>query len=171
MRFFNSIQKNLSFADVVACIKYFIKGNPDCEYRIAVGTDSQVKGKYICFATGIHIHRVGQGAWCCINKRMEINRCKCFKDKILKETFITCEMSNLLNESLADALWDFTAKYRNFGCRLEAHIDIGTNGESRKLIREMTGYFEGMGVVAKIKPEAFVASSYANRYSKNTGVG
>lgn len=171
MRFFNSIQKNLSFADVIACIKYFIKTNPDCEYRIAIGTDSQVKGKYICFATGIHIHRVGQGAWCCINKHIEINRCKCLKDKISRETLITYEMANLMNESIADALWDFTVKYNNFNCRLEAHIDIGTNGETRKLIREMTGYFEGMGVEAKIKPEAFVASSYANRHSKEIRVG
>ncbi len=48
MRFFNSMQKNMSFADVVASIKYFIKANPDSEYRLAIGTDSQVKGKYTC---------------------------------------------------------------------------------------------------------------------------
>lgn len=171
VRFFNSMQKNLSFADVVACIKYFIKANPDCEYRIAIGTDSQVKGRYICFATGIHVHRIGQGAWCCISKRMEINRCISIRDKIGKETLITYEIAHLLHESLSDALCDFSMKNRNFGCRLEAHIDIGTNGETRKLVREMTGYFEGMGVEAKIKPEAFVASSYANRHSKCNKVG
>ena len=139
MRFFNSIQENLSFADVVACIKYFIKADPDGEYRIAVGTDSQVKGKYTSFATGIHVHRVGQGTWCCISKRMENKRYNNLKDKISKETAITYEMAYMLNESLIDALYGFTAKYKNFDCKLEAHIDIGTKGETRKLIREKVG--------------------------------
>ncbi len=170
MRFFNSMQKNMSFADVVESIKYFIKANPDCQYRLAVGTDSQVKGKYTCFATGIHIHRVGQGAWCCISKIIENKRYRNLKEKISKETFITYEVVSMLNECLIDVMCDFAVEYQNFDCRLEAHIDVGTKGETRKLIREMVGYFEGMGVDAVIKPDSFVASSYANRYSKNIKV-
>ena len=166
MKFFNSMQKNMSLADVIASIKYFIKADPDSRYRLAVGTDSQVKGRYTCFATGIHIHRVGQGAWCCISKRLENKRYKNLEEKIGKETSITYEVANTLNEQLMDALCDFAVKYKNFDCKLEAHIDVGTKGETRKLIREMVGYFEGMGIDAKIKPDSFVASSYANRYSK-----
>ena len=157
----------MSLADVIASIKYFIRSNPDCKYRLAVGTDSQVKGRYTCFATGIHIHRVGQGAWCCISKRIEYKRYRDLAEKISKETLMTYEIANMLNEQLMDALCDFTVKYKNFDCRLEAHIDVGTKGETRKLVREMVGYFEGMGIDAKIKPDSFVASSYANRYSKN----
>ena len=160
----------MSFADVVESIKYFIKANPDCQYRLAVGTDSQVKGKYTCFATGIHIHRVGQGAWCCISKIIENKRYRNLKEKISKETFITYEVVSMLNECLIDVMCDFAVEYQNFDCRLEAHIDVGTKGETRKLIREMVGYFEGMGVDAVIKPDSFVASSYANRYSKNIKV-
>ena len=170
MRFFNSMQKNMSFADVVASIKYFIKANPDSEYRLAIGTDSQVKGKYTCFATGIHVHRIGHGAWCCVSKRVENKRYKNLKEKISKETSITYEIAYMLNEQLIDTLCNFTVEYKNFDCKLEAHIDVGTKGETRKLIREMVGYFEGMGIDAKIKPDSFVASSYANRYSKNIKV-
>lgn len=167
MRFFNSVQKNMSFTDVIASIKYFIKANPDSEYRIAVGTDSQVRGRYTCFAVGIHIHRVGQGAWCCVSKTLENKRYKNLRDKISRETAITYEVAYLLNEQLIDALCDFAVKYKNFDCKLEAHIDVGTKGETRTLIREMVGYFQGMGIDAKIKPDSFVASSYANRHSKN----
>ncbi len=170
MRFYNSMQKNMSFADVVASIKYFIKANPDCQYRIAVGTDSQVKGRYTCFATGIHVHRVGQGAWCCVSKVIENKRYVNLKEKISKETLMTYELVYILNEQLMDAMYDFTVKYKNFDCKLEAHIDVGTKGETRKLIREMVGYFEGIGIDAKIKPDSFVASSYANRYSKKIKV-
>ncbi|HOV28201.1 MAG TPA: ribonuclease H-like YkuK family protein [Pseudobacteroides sp.] len=171
MRFFNSTQKNMSFSDVVASIKYFIRINPDNKFRIAIGTDSQVKGMNTCFATGIHIHMIGRGAWCCISKRLENKAYKNLKEKISRETLFTYEIANMLNEQLTDSLEDFSAKYRNFECNIEAHIDIGTNGETRKFIREMVGYFEGSGINAKIKPESFVASSYANRYSKTFKVG
>lgn len=170
MRFFNSMQKNMSFADVIASIKYFVKANPDSKYRLAVGTDSQVKGRYTCFATGIHIHRVGQGAWCCVSKMVENKQYKNLKEKISKETSITYELAYMLNEQLMDALCDLAVKNKNFDCKLEAHIDVGTRGETRKLIREMVGYFEGSGIDAKIKPDSFVASSYANRYSKNVSM-
>lgn len=167
MRFFNSTQMNMSFSDVVTNIKYFIKANPDSKFRLAVGTDSQVKGKYTCFATGIHIHRIGQGAWCCVSKMVENKRYRNLQEKISKETAITYEIAHMLNEQLIDALCDFTVKYKNFDCKFEAHIDVGTKGETRKLIREMVGYFLGMGIDTKIKPDSFVASSYANKYSKN----
>lgn len=160
----------MSFADVIASIKYFVKANPDSKYRLAVGTDSQVKGRYTCFATGIHIHRVGQGAWCCVSKMVENKQYKNLKEKISKETSITYELAYMLNEQLMDALCDLAVKNKNFDCKLEAHIDVGTRGETRKLIREMVGYFEGSGIDAKIKPDSFVASSYANRYSKNVSM-
>lgn len=169
MRFFNTIQKNMSFPDVLASIRYFIMINPDCSFKLAVGTDSQTKGRQTCFATGIHIHRIGQGAWCCISKRLETKGHMSLEEKISRETGLTYEMVNMLNEQLADIFCGFADKYKNFDCRLEAHIDIGTKGESRKLVREMTGYFEGSGINAKIKPEAYVASSYASRYSINAG--
>lgn len=161
----------MSFADVIASIKYFIKANPDCMYRLAVGTDSQVKGKHICFATGIHIHRIGRGAWCCVSKRIESKRYISLKEKISRETSMTYEIAYMLSEQLFDAIYDFSTEYKNFDCKLEAHIDIGTKGETRMLIREMVGYFEGSGIAAKIKPDAFVASSYANRHSKSIKVG
>ncbi len=170
MRFFNTVQKNMSFVDVIASIKYFIRLDPDCKYKLAVGTDSQVNGKIICFATGIYIHREGRGAWGCVCKRIQNRQYVNLREKIAKETSLTYEMVNMLNQEMMTSLYDFAARYENFDCRLEAHIDVGTKGETRKLIKEMVGYFEGMSVDAKIKPEAFVASSYANRYSHDARV-
>lgn len=166
MSYFNSTQKNMSFEDVLENIVRFIKASPDNRYRLAVGTDSQVKGRYTCFATGIHIHRIGQGAWCCVEKRIELKRYTSLKEKISMETLITYDVVFRLNEHLIYTLCELTENYKNFEFRLEAHIDIGTRGETRKLIREMVGYFESIGIDAKIKPDSFVASSYANRFSK-----
>jgi predicted RNase H-related nuclease YkuK (DUF458 family) len=160
------MKRNMSFADVVDSIEYFITVDPDSKYRIAVGTDSQVRGKYTCFATGIHIHRVGQGAWCCVSKNIENKIYNNLREKISRETLITYEVAYILNELLVGFLCEYVEKYKNFDCKLEAHIDVGTKGETRKLIREMVGYFQGLNIDAKIKPDSFVASSYADRYSK-----
>jgi len=167
MKFFNSSQRDMDIVTVAKMIKNFIAQNPNQNYRLAVGTDSQVRGNCTCFATGVHIHRVGQGAWCCVYKRVENRRYTNLREKISRETVITYEILSILHDLLIDTLCTYADNYRNFDCKLEAHIDIGTRGETRKLIREMVGYFEGMGVDAKIKPESFVASSYANRCSKN----
>jgi|UPI0004AED812 predicted RNase H-related nuclease YkuK (DUF458 family) len=167
MKFFNSTQKNMDIETVAKMIRNFIAQNPNQRYRLAVGTDSQVRGNYTCFATGIHIHRIGQGAWCCVAKKVENRRYTNLREKISRETVITYEILSILHDLLFDTLCEFTENYKNFDCKMEAHIDIGTRGETRKLIREMIGYFEGMGVDTKIKPDAFVASSYANRCSKN----
>jgi predicted RNase H-related nuclease YkuK (DUF458 family) len=50
---------------------------------------------------------------------------------------------------------------------LEIHLDIGPDGETRDLIREIVGMVMGSGFNAKIKPDAYAASSVADRYTKN----
>ena len=51
-------------------IERFIKASPDNRYRLAVGTDSQVKGRCTCFVTGIYTQDRA-GAWCCVDKTIE----------------------------------------------------------------------------------------------------
>ena len=50
--------------------------------------------------------------------------------------------------------------------QVEIHIDIGAQGETRDLIREVVGMVVGSGFAAKIKPEAFGASSVADKHTK-----
>lgn len=49
---------------------------------------------------------------------------------------------------------------------LEIHLDIGMNGPTRDLIKEMVGRVSGLGFTVKIKPCSTAASSLANRYTK-----
>ena len=51
---------------------------------------------------------------------------------------------------------------------MEGHIDIGAEKKNKtsEFVNEMVTRMEAMGVEPKIKPNAFVASSYANRYTK-----
>jgi predicted RNase H-related nuclease YkuK (DUF458 family) len=45
------------------------------------------------------------------------------------------------------------------------HADIGENGATKDMIKEVIGLIKGNGFEPKIKPEAFVASTVADRYS------
>jgi predicted RNase H-related nuclease YkuK (DUF458 family) len=45
------------------------------------------------------------------------------------------------------------------------HADIGANGKTRDMIKEVTGLIKGNGFEPKIKPESFAASTVADRFS------
>jgi predicted RNase H-related nuclease YkuK (DUF458 family) len=49
---------------------------------------------------------------------------------------------------------------------VEVHIDVGAQGETRDLIKEVVGMVVGSGFQAKIKPDAYGASSVADKHTK-----
>jgi uncharacterized protein len=51
---------------------------------------------------------------------------------------------------------------------MEGHIDIGSGNRNKTkiFVEEMVNRIEAMGLEPKIKPDSFVASSYANRFTK-----
>ena len=49
---------------------------------------------------------------------------------------------------------------------MEIHLDIGNDGLTKEFILDMTMKIQAMGLTAKIKPDAYAAFSYANRYTK-----
>jgi uncharacterized protein len=58
--------------------------------------------------------------------------------------------------------------YKGATFKMEGHLDIGSGkrNKTREFVQEMVSRLETIGVEPKIKPEAFVASSYANRFTK-----
>ena len=46
------------------------------------------------------------------------------------------------------------------------HCDIGHNGKTRELIKEITNWVESYGYDCLIKPESYTASGIANKFSK-----
>lgn len=144
----------------------FIGDNTFSEYKLVVGTDSQVIGRKTCFATAIILHRVGTGTWACVGKQIESRFKWALRDKIGTETQITYETINELVDSMQDKILEYMFKDKHFKFGIEAHIDVGTRGKTRSLIREMEGYFRGVDITTRIKPDSYAASSVANKYSK-----
>ena len=123
------------------------------ELKVCIGTDSQVKGKEIEFATVIVFIRKGKGGFMYIHN--EISRQKMsIKQRMLTEVAKSIEVAYALCKV-------FTI----YNVDMEVHADINTNPnfKSNAALREAMGYILGMGFAFKAKPEAFASSSCANK--------
>ncbi|RYD04208.1 hypothetical protein N752_15295 [Desulforamulus aquiferis] len=67
---------------------------------------------------------------------------------------------------LGARITDYLARTGMEELNVEIHIDVGRQGETKDLIREVVGMVTGSGFQAKIKPDSFAASSVADRYTK-----
>ena len=131
----------------------FLDGCDD--YTIEVGTDSQTSDvtKYV---TAIVIHRRGRGGiffyFPLVCKKMPYLR-----DRIYMEAGLSINCAGELLESFLDAdmMYDIII-----------HCDVGPNGKTRELIREITGYVIASGFDCKIKPEGTTACMVADKFSK-----
>ncbi len=168
MSFFNNTERNLSFDQVIERIIKFVERDKRGRYRLAIGTDSQVKSESTVFITAIIIHQIGKGAWGCVNKCVIPTRLMNLREKISLEAIMTQQIASMFTSDFFERIMEIILPYINKGANFEheIHIDIGNKGETKKLIKEMVGFFTGLGFETKIKPESYAASSYANKYTK-----
>ena len=151
----------LTVEGVIDDVSNFVKDEPGSYYRLVIGTDSQTKstgGKaQIDFVTAVVVHRKGKGAryfW----KKEKKNKVPVLRDKIYTETLLSLscaqELVPLLRKAVSPAKYDF-----------EIHIDVGPIGPTRDMIKEVVGMVSGNGFIAKTKPEAWGASSVADKHT------
>lgn len=162
--FYNPTKGNLKLEKVVEELVGYISEKPDKFYDIIVGCDSS-SGETPHFPVAVVILRVGEGGRFFL-KRVNYKGRKFFnwKQRILEEVFLSCQLALHLKERFEMKTKDlnnqaFSNQFRYI------HADIGENGKTRDMIREVTGLIKGNGFEPKIKPESFVASTVADRYS------
>ncbi|MBR9920503.1 MAG: hypothetical protein GYB31_06660 [Bacteroidetes bacterium] len=121
--------------------------------KVCIGTDSQVRGKTVEFATVIVFLREKKGGF------MFISNSQMKKTLPLKERMIT-EVARSVE--VAYKLCDLLDRYE---VELEVHADINTDPhfQSNAALKEAMGYILGMGFVFKAKPDAFASSSCADK--------
>jgi predicted RNase H-related nuclease YkuK (DUF458 family) len=168
---FKNLQENgLSFEQVFERIVTFMTSNPKGNYRLMVGTDSQVHKSQTVFITGIVIQNQGNGVWACIRKFIVPRKMTQLHERISLELSLTEEIVAMFTEERKNQLIAIVLPFLYEGATftMEGHIDIGAGNrnKTREFVKEMVTRMESMGVEPKIKPDAFVASSYANRYTK-----
>ncbi len=156
MIFTSPTKGKMSFEEMMEDIVSYIRGLPSSSYKIIIGSDSQVKNE-TCFITAVIVHRLGKGARYYYSKKTQ-RKIKSLRQKIFYETSLSLEIGGLVHRYFAEEGYD--------DLNVEIHIDIGMHGESKELIREVVGMVAGSGFRAKIKPEAFGASSVADKHTK-----
>lgn len=141
-------------------MKKYLEEDPRASYRIVIGTDSQTNQKWTQYVTALILHRSGKGARFFCYKRKE-HAVHHLHHRIYKETEQSLKLMEKLKEhGVTEILADWP---------VEVHLDIGKNGETRKLIQEVVGWVTSVGYVAKIKPDAYGASAVADKYTKSIG--
>jgi hypothetical protein len=160
----------MSFEQVFQNIVQFMQYDPGGDYRLMFGTDSQVHPHSTKFITGIVIQRKKKGAWACIRKVVVPRKIANLHARISYETSLTEEVASLFTEERKNRLIDIVLPhiYQGSSFSIEGHIDIGSGkrNRTREFVNEMVARMESLGLEAKIKPDAFVASCYADRYTK-----
>jgi uncharacterized protein len=160
-KFYSPTKGNLSFKEVVEEIISYISEKPEKFYDLIVGCDSS-SGEEPDFPVAIVILRIGQGGRFFLKKIHYKNR-KFYnlKQRILEEVFLSCQLALNLREALNEKI-----KGKNYNYQFRyIHADIGENGLTKEMIKEVIGLIRGNGFEPKIKPESFVASVVADRYA------
>ena len=163
--FQNTTEKKLSLEDVFNRVQKFIGIEPFGDFRFMIGTDSHVYRNHTTFVTGIVIQRMGKGVWACYRKDKEHHRME-FRDKITKETELTQHIASYFDESKVKQMTNILEQGSTF--TNECHLDIGMGKRNKTsiFVDEMIKVIESIGYKPQIKPYSFVASHYANYYTK-----
>ena len=155
-KFINPSKGPMSFEEMYQDIFAFIGNQPLGVYKLIIGTDSQVRDD-TCFVTDVVIHRVGKGARYYYAKGHQ-RRIDSLRQRIFYETSFSLEVAGRFAKNLSeDGHEDLD---------VEIHLDIGPNGETKDLIREIVGMVVGNGFEAVIKPDASGASKVADKHTK-----
>ncbi|MDC3253516.1 ribonuclease H-like YkuK family protein [bacterium] len=121
--------------------------------KVCIGTDSQVRGSVVEFASVIVFLREKKGGF------MFIHSYKKEQTMSLRERMI---LEVAKSVEVAYGLCDLLDK---FNVALEVHADINTDPhfQSNIALKEAMGYILGMGFEFKAKPDAFASSSCADK--------
>lgn len=157
----------VDLTQIVGIIKDYINRNPDSDYEITIGTDSQNFNK-TKIVTVIAVHKIGGGGIFFYDV-LYLPLIKELRVKLNKETQMSIDLANSFVTEL-EAEFDRTGwYYDDFNISFQLHCDIGHNGKTKVLIPEITGWVKAAvpeEFQPIIKPESFAASSIANKYSK-----
>ena len=158
----NITNGTLTMREAVDRIVEYINQEPDKEYDIAIGTDSMTYST-TQFVLAITVHRLHNGG-IFFYKRLYHDKIANLRYKITQETSISVETANLLVDEFFEKGIDLTDKDGKI--HFHIHMDIGSDGPTKELIQELTGWITALGYDFEIKPDSYAASHIADRYSK-----
>jgi predicted RNase H-related nuclease YkuK (DUF458 family) len=163
--FYNPSRGRLSFSEVIEEILTYMAEKPNQSYDLVVGCDSS-SGVDAFFPVAIVVLRKKAGGRFFLKKihfpAKERKKFINWKMRILQEVMLSCELALSLKEEVAKRLKDLAA-VPDYEFRY-IHADVGSSGDTKNMIKEVTGLIRGNGFEPRIKPDSYVASSVADKY-------
>ena len=162
--FYNPTRGNLKIEEVMEELLRYISEKPEKFYDVIVGCDSS-SGQEPHFPLAIVVLRVGEGGRFFLKKiAYKGRKFYNYKQRILEEVLLSCQMALYLRENFENKIQE--SKNSNLRCQFRyIHADVGVNGKTKDMIKEVMGLIKGNGFEPKIKPESFAASSVADRFT------
>src|SRR3989338_9081215 len=162
--FYNPTKGYMDLEGVMRELVLYFREKPHRDYEIIVGCDSSAVEEPT-FPVVIVVLRKKEGGRFFLTKVRYPAPRKFYNmhDRILEEVLLSCQLALWLRENFGNRIlfekdipsWEF--KY--------VHADIGENGATKDMIREVTGLIRGNGFEPRIKPQSFAASTIADRFS------
>ena len=154
--FFSPTSGPLAFDEMFERIVEYIKEGDGERYNLIIGTDSFL-GDETLFVCAVVIHRVGHGGRYFYSKLRRRNM-ESMRQRIFYEATLSLELATLLKDKLSEN------GFKKFP--VEIHLDVGDNGDTKDIIREVVGMVTGCGYAAVTKPDSYGATKVADRHSK-----
>ncbi|HYC79508.1 MAG TPA: ribonuclease H-like YkuK family protein [Candidatus Binatia bacterium] len=147
----------LSFDEVVNRMLEYMEVAPGMAYELIIGTDSLLYSNHKAeFVSAIVVHRKRSGGIYFWSKRQETHMYD-LRQRIFQEALLSLRLAEQLIEKLKNLnVLDFN---------LSIHVDVGPNGETKKMVNEIVGMIKGSGFDVKTKPDSYGASSVADRHT------
>lgn len=182
--FRNPTKGAMAFNEVVKELIDYRDESREFKHRIVIGTDSETRENGVDFVSVVAIHRIGRGGryfWL----RSYDNETSELRNRIYREAILSLALAHALLEqelennhipiaagkSIMEAIKELEKSPGNsfkkgiiLSNELEIHVDIGQNGPTRAMIKEIVGMIRGSGFYVKIKPEAFAAANVADKH-------
>lgn len=134
----------------------YVSEGADYRYNLIIGTDSFLSAE-THFVTAVVVHRVGHGGRYFYRKTRH-KKMDNIRQRIFYETTMSIELASFMKTKMSEN-----------GCKLlpvEIHLDVGTKGETRDIIKEVVGMVTGSGYAAVTKPDSYGATKVADRHSR-----
>lgn len=174
----------LALGEVVKELVNYRNEDRETKYQIVVGTDSEKRESGADFVSVVAIHRIGKGGryfWLGSYDKKDFD----LRSRIYQEATLSLALAQALLEqelennhipvadgkSIIEAIRELKENSGNvlgkdifLSNELEIHVDIGNNGPTKAMIKEIVGMIRGSGFDVKIKPEAYAAANVADKH-------
>ncbi len=156
--FISPTKGRLFLGSVIDEVLNYFREDEKAQYKIIIGTDSNSNGEPE-FVTAIVILRIGRGGRYFYRKRNGL-KIASLRHKIHTEVNYSLETANEVVVALRDRLGELKLNYQP-----EIHIDVGENGPTKDIIKEVVNIVLSNGFKVRYKPDSYVATTIADRYT------